>query len=88
MIYKPGEKILYDINVHFSYLDRFWAGASYRNGRSVAGLFQFGVNNQVKVAYIYDFDISKLGRYSNGSHEIMVRYEFRYRINVVNPLIF
>ncbi|MBW6500016.1 MAG: type IX secretion system membrane protein PorP/SprF [Bacteroidales bacterium] len=86
--YRPGEKILYDINAHFSYLDRFWAGGSYRNGRSVAGLLQVEVNNQIRVAYIYDFDNSKLRKYSNGSHEIMLRYEFRYRINVVNPLIF
>ncbi len=88
LIYSPGEKILYDINAYFNFHDRLWAGGSYRNGRSVAGLFQVEINNQIRVAYIYDFDISKLGRYSNGSHEIMLRYEFRYRINVVNPLIF
>jgi type IX secretion system PorP/SprF family membrane protein len=88
LIYTPGEKILFDLNAHFNYVDRFWAGVSYRNSRSVAGLFQFQVNNQIRVAYTYDFDIGKLGRYSNGSHEIMLRYEFRYKVNVVNPLIF
>lgn len=86
--FSPGEKILYDINAHFSFFDRLWAGASYRNNRSVAGLLQFALNNQVKVAYTYDFDFGRLGRYSNGSHEIMLRYEFRYKVNVVNPLIF
>jgi type IX secretion system PorP/SprF family membrane protein len=88
LIYSPGEKILYDLNAHFNYIDRFWAGISYRNCRSIAALFQFQVNNQLRVAYTYDFDIGKLGRYSNGSHEIMLRYEFRYKVNVVNPLIF
>jgi type IX secretion system PorP/SprF family membrane protein len=88
LIYTPGEKILFDINAHFNYIDRFWTGVSYRNGRSFAGLFQFQVNNQVRVAYTYDFDIGELGGYSNGSHEIMLRYEFRYKVNVVNPLIF
>jgi type IX secretion system PorP/SprF family membrane protein len=88
VIISPSEKILYDLNVHVNFLDRFWAGASYRSGRSVAGLFQFQVNDQLKVAYTYDFDFGKLRTYSNGSHEIMLRYEFRYEVDVVNPLIF
>jgi type IX secretion system PorP/SprF family membrane protein len=86
--FSPGEKILYDINAHFSMFDRLWLGASYRSNRSVAGLVQFAVNNQFKIAYSYDFDFGTLGSYSNGSHEIMLRYEFRYKVDVVNPLIF
>ncbi len=86
--FTPGEKILMDINAHFNYNDRFWFGASYRNGRSLAGLFQFKVNTQLRVAYSYDFDFGKLRTYSNGSHEIMLRYEFRYKVDVVNPLTF
>jgi type IX secretion system PorP/SprF family membrane protein len=84
----PGQKPLFDINAYFNYVDRFWGGVSYRNGRSVAGLFQFEVNNQLKIAYTYDFDISSIGKFSNGSHELMLRYEFRYKVNVANPLIF
>jgi type IX secretion system PorP/SprF family membrane protein len=86
--YLPGERMQYDINVHFSFLDRFWLGGSYRSTRSLAGLFQFAVNNQFKVAYSYNFDFSTLGRYNNGSHEIMIRYEFRYKVDVVSPLVF
>ncbi len=86
--FSPGEKLLYDINVHASYLDRFWGGVSYRNNRAVAVLLQAAVNEQFKVGYTYDFDFGKLGRYSNGSHEIMLRYEFKYKVDVVNPLIF
>jgi len=84
----PGEKILWDLNAYFNLYDRFWAGASYRNKRSVAVLFQFAVNNQLKVAYTYDFDTGNLGHYSNGSHEIMLRYEFHYKVNVISPLNF
>jgi type IX secretion system PorP/SprF family membrane protein len=84
----PGEKLLYDINAHFILFDRVWLGATYRNNSSFAGLLQFAINNQLRVAYTYDFDFNELRRYSNGSHEIMIRYEFRYKINVVNPLIF
>jgi type IX secretion system PorP/SprF family membrane protein len=83
-----GQNLLYDINVHVNLYDRLWTGLSYRSSRSVAALLQFSINKQSKVAYTYDFDIGKLGRYSNGSHEIMIRYEFKYEVDVVNPLIF
>jgi type IX secretion system PorP/SprF family membrane protein len=86
--YSPNEKLLFDLNAHFNFLDHFWAGVSYRNGRSFTGLFQFQINNQIRAAYSYDFDLGKLGRFSNGSHEIMLRYEFRYKANLVNPLVF
>jgi len=88
IMFSPEEKILYDFNAHFSFMDRFWIGASYRNNRSVAGLMQFQINPRFKIAYSYDFDLGKLAKYSNGSHEIMLRYEFRYNVDVVNPLNF
>lgn len=86
--YSPGEKMLIDLNAYVSYIDRFWAGLSYRNGRSLATLFQFAVNKQFRVAYTYDFDFGKLGRYSMGSHEVMLRYELNYKVDVVNPLVY
>jgi type IX secretion system PorP/SprF family membrane protein len=86
--FSPGKELMYDINTYFNISDRFWLGGTYRNNRSITGLIQFAVNYQIKVAYSYDFDFGRLGHYSNGSHEIMLRYEFRYKVKVVNQLIF
>jgi type IX secretion system PorP/SprF family membrane protein len=86
--YSPGEKLLFDLNAYASFSDRIWGGLSYRNGRSLGALFQLAVNNQFRFAYTYDFDFGKLGHYSNGSHEIMLRYEFHYKVNAVSPLNF
>jgi len=86
--YSPGEEVLYDINAIVSLQDKFWIGGAYRNERSVSGFFQFHVNEQLKVAYIYDFQLGDLSSYSSGTHEIMMRYEFKYRADVVNPLSF
>lgn len=86
--FSPKEKLLVDLNAYVSLNDRIWAGASYRNKRSLGALFQFAVNNQFRVAYTYDFDFGKLGNYSNGSHEIMLRYEFHYKVDAVSPLNF
>jgi type IX secretion system PorP/SprF family membrane protein len=84
----PGEKVLIDLNAYVGLNDRIWAGASYRNKRSLGILFQFAINNQLRVAYTYDIDFGTLGRYSNGSHEIMLRYEFRYKVDAISPLSF
>jgi type IX secretion system PorP/SprF family membrane protein len=84
----PGRKVLYDLNANLNFNNKFWIGTFYRNARSVGGLLQFQLSNQFKVAYTYGFDTGALGGYNNGSHEIMLRYEFRYKVNVVNPLIF
>jgi type IX secretion system PorP/SprF family membrane protein len=86
--YSPGKRLLYDVNAHFVLFDRLWLGATYRSNKSVAGLMQFAINKQFRVAYTYDFDFSELRRYSNGSHEIMLSYEFRYKVDAVTPLIF
>jgi len=86
--YEIGNSLQYDLNAHFSFIDRFFVGASYRNNRSVVSLFQFQLNNQFRIAYTYDFDLGQIGGYSKGSHEIMLRYEFRYKLNVANPLNF
>jgi type IX secretion system PorP/SprF family membrane protein len=84
----PGEKVLIDLNAYVGLNDRIWAGASYRNNRSLGILFQFAINNQLRVAYTYDIDFGTLGRYTNGSHELMIRYEFHYKVDAISPLSF
>ena len=84
----PGEKLLVDFNGYVGLNDRIWAGVSYRNKRSLGVLFQLAVNNQFRIAYTYDIDFGSLAQYSNGSHEIMIRYEFHYKVDAISPLNF
>jgi type IX secretion system PorP/SprF family membrane protein len=88
IVLSPGDKILYDINAHFRIMDRFWLGATYRNNRSISAMFQFQLNDQIKFAYTYEFDFANLQTYSSGSHEVMLRYEFRYKVEAISPLNF
>jgi type IX secretion system PorP/SprF family membrane protein len=88
IVFSPGDKILYDINANFRLMDRLWLGASYRNNRSISGMFQFQLTDQIKFAYTYDFDFAKLRTFSSGSHEVMLRYEFRYKVEAISPLNF
>ncbi len=86
--YSPGDKLLYDASAHFILNDKLWLGATYRSTSSVSALAQFAINNQFKIAYSYDYNFGELSTYNSGSHEIMLRYEFRYKVDVINPLIF
>jgi type IX secretion system PorP/SprF family membrane protein len=86
--YSPGSKVLYDINAHFGIMKRFWVGASYKNNRALSGLLQFQLNDQIRFAYTYEFDVAELRTFSSGSHEVMLRYEFRYKVDAVSPLNF
>jgi type IX secretion system PorP/SprF family membrane protein len=88
LIYSKIDKFQFDLNAHISFYDRIWTGVSYRNGRSVSLLFQIQPFSQIRIGYSYDFDISKLGNFNNGTHEFMLRFEFRYKVDVVSPLVF
>ncbi|WP_430934243.1 PorP/SprF family type IX secretion system membrane protein [Saccharicrinis sp. 156] len=82
------EKLQYDFNALVSYNNRIWLGGAYRNDRSIVTLLQVNPTSQFSVAYSFNFEISKLNRYSNGSHEIILRYLFKYKVDAPNPLMF
>lgn len=77
-----------DLNLHLILFDRIQTGLSYRSNKSVVGLLMYHVNNQFAIAYSYDIGFGKTVGYMGGSHEIMIRYDFRYIIDVINPRYF
>lgn len=78
-----------DITGTFLFYDRLWLGGMYRVGDSFGGLFQLQATDQLKFGYSYDLPINKLGAYSNGTHEIMVTFDFDFgRGRVRSPRYF
>lgn len=65
-----------DVTANFLLYDKFWIGAMYRWNDAVGVLVQYEVNNKLKFGYSYDYIISDIGRYSSGSHELMIGYDF------------
>jgi type IX secretion system PorP/SprF family membrane protein len=65
-----------DLTGQFLFKDRFWAGASYRIDESIALLASFRINKQLMIGYSYDFPTSDLRPFNNGSHEIVISYDF------------
>ncbi|TDA82979.1 type IX secretion system membrane protein PorP/SprF, partial [Halomonas marinisediminis] len=70
--------------------ERFTLGAAYRWDSAVSGLFGFQITNGIMLGYAYDYDVTDIGNYSNGSHEFFLRFEIGDGNNqgVVNPRFF
>ncbi len=77
-----------DINGNFIISDFLWIGGSYRTTEKVAvGILQIQVNPQFMFGFSYDYPVGGT-RYSNGSSEFVVRYEFGSKVSAANPRYF
>lgn len=76
-----------DLNLMADWRKVFSVGLSYRYQNSLVALAEFNVN-QLTIGYAYDYNISQLSKVSSGSHEILLKYVFRYGINAVNSKTF
>ena len=76
--YVHNAPVSLDLNGTFLFYERLWLGGMFRMGDSFGGLVQMQVTDQIKIGYSYDLPISKLGAYNNGTHEIMVSFDFNF----------
>lgn len=70
-----GAPLAFDITSNFLINNKFEVGAGYRVGDAVSGLVNFRISPVLRVGYAYDYTLSNLGRFSSGSHEIMVLFD-------------
>lgn len=64
------------LNTLLRYNKKIWGGVSYRAGDAIVGLFGIELFNEVRITYSYDFVTSRIGKYSDGSHEFSIGYCF------------
>ena len=69
--------------------DRVWAGAMYRTmAHAFTGIIEFQVFSSFRIGYAYDYYFTNLSKVSNGTHEIMLRFELKFRKKAVSPFYF
>jgi hypothetical protein len=83
--YHPDNTIQIDYNAQINLKDRIWLGIGYRNKDILVGMLQCQLNYQIRMAYSYDYDFGSVGKYMNGSHEIVLNYIFKFERKVVGP---
>ena len=78
-----------DINANFILGDLIWLGGSYRTSEEVVvGILQVQLNPQFMFGFSYDYPVGRMNSYSKGSSEIILRYEFGYKVSAANPRYF
>jgi type IX secretion system PorP/SprF family membrane protein len=71
-----GAPLQADINANIWLIDKVGFGMLYRTGDSFAFLAEFQATTSLRFGYAFDLTTTRLGNYSSGTHELMVRYEF------------
>lgn len=84
-----GAPLQADITANFLINDKFTVGGAYRLDAAWSGLIGFQVTDGLFIGYSYDGETTKLSNYSNGSHEVFLRFELfnKYR-RVSSPRFF
>lgn len=74
-----------DINTKIAYKNKFWLGGSYRDKDSFSALAGFNISYLFNLSYSYDYAISDMQQFNNGSHEIVLGLLLNNRYKVICP---
>jgi len=67
----------FDISLNVLFNEKFEFGASYRNQDAIAFLGAINLTDSFRIGYAYDYITNRLSNFSNGSHEIILLYNFK-----------
>lgn len=82
--YLPGLPFSFDLSINVIFHAVLTTGVSYRNNESVDFLLKAQITPQLQFGYAYDHPVASISRISNGSHEMMVSYLFRFVRSAIN----
>lgn len=72
-----GAPIEADVTASFIIMKRLLLGVMYRTGDACGALIGIDITNQFHVGYSFDYSYGiQTFKYNNGSHEIVLRYDF------------
>ena len=83
--YHSNNTIQIDYTAQVNLKDRIWMGVGYRNKNILVGMLQCQLNYQIRMGYSYDYEFGTIGKYVNGTHEIVFNYVFKFTRKVIGP---
>jgi len=84
----PAAATQLDVHCHVIYNRKVSIGTIIRTNGNLSAILQIQANRQLRVGYSYGYELSELSSYQYGSHEVVLQYNFRYIVDVVNPRYF
>ena len=86
---ETGSPVQFDMTGNFLISEKLWLGAMYRTGSSYGFIAQWIFDKKLRVGYAIDFSTNNLKDHNNGTHEVMVSYELKFKKEeVVSPRYF
>lgn len=73
-----GLPLSVDLNANILYNNQIEFGASYRYHDSVSAMAAIVVNKKFRIGYSYDYTLTNLGGFNQGSHELMLLIDFDF----------
>jgi type IX secretion system PorP/SprF family membrane protein len=83
--YHSNNSIQIDYTAQVDLKDRVWMGVGYRSKNILIGMLQCQLNYQIRMGYSYDYEFGTIGKYVNGTHEIVFNYVFKFARKVTGP---
>jgi len=86
--YIHGSPLSPNLSATFYFKEIVGLGAGYTYKNSALVYADIRVNEQFHFGYGYEYTLNQLKTYISGSHEVMLRYLFRYKINALSARFF
>lgn len=78
-----------DLSMALIFYDRFWIGGNYRLKESIGIIAQYQISPQFKIGYGFDLPTTRLLKYTYGSHELLLSYDFEFNSKrIITPRYF
>ncbi|MCE3226831.1 MAG: hypothetical protein K0S32_1382 [Bacteroidetes bacterium] len=72
--WQPQSTTQLDINFTACYKDKISGGIQFRTKNAFLVMVKYNITENFKIAYSYDYPLTKFSQISNGAHEIVVSY--------------
>jgi type IX secretion system PorP/SprF family membrane protein len=83
-----GAPLQADLNLNLIWRERLWVGVSWRSSDEACLLLEVLPTPQLRIGYAYDLTMGPLASYHQGSHEVMLQYEFGFHVKARDPRYF
>src|SRR5690606_39616071 len=84
-----GSPLQADVSANFLLYDKVTLGAAYRWSAAMSALVGFQASESIFIGFAYDYQTTDIEAYSDGSYEVMLRFElFNRPERVLTPRFF
>jgi len=84
-----GSPLQWDVSGNFLINEKFTVGAAYRWSAAMSAMLGFQASDQIFVGFGYDYQTTDIESYSDGSYEVMLRFDvFSKPERVLTPRFF